>query len=202
MTKFSKTYWIFGLLIVLIICGVSYLLLSNKSQLTQIKNTGSFPTTNSASPKVTPGLTPAPTSTPTPTPSVKQLINTSTAVPAGPPQGQIICNYQIPVGPNTYGTADIKANWNNLIVGKNGSVQATVCVAASTQASTLMTLSDSMNSSWENSVPWLAPNVNYTFTLYDDHGGDLANCAGAVLSSCQVHAMLPSIRPSGQPGRP
>jgi hypothetical protein len=188
-------------LVIVLIGGTYYFLFANKSGPSQIKSIQPVPTKSIASPKITSALTLTPTFTPTPTPSSKQLINATTVTPSGPPQGQIVCNYQIPVGPNTYGTADVKATWNNLIAGKNGSVQAAVCVAPSSQGSTVMTLSNSLNGSWENSVPWLAPNVNYTFTLYDEHGTDLANCAGAVLSSCQIHAMLPpTITPGGPSG--
>lgn len=202
MAKFLRTYWVLGLLLILLIGGAGYFLFINKSRQNQVSNNASVPTQSVPNSEITSALTPTPTSVPTPILPTRQIINTTTIVPAGPPNGQITCNYQIPVGPNTYGVADIKANWNNLLVGKNGSVQATVCVTPSTQGASVMTLSNSLNSSWENSVSWIAPNVNYTFTLYDDHGGDLANCAGAVLSSCEIHAMLaPTVTPGGPGGR-
>jgi hypothetical protein len=201
MTKFLKTYWIFAALVILLIGGVGYFLFAHKSQPSQVSNNSIVPTQTIPNQKIS-TETPSPTSIPTPTASTKQIINTVTTVPAGPPNGQIVCNYQIPVGPNTYGTADIKANWSNLLTGKNGSVQAAVCVTPSTQTATVMTLSASSNGSWENNISWIAPNVNYTFTLYDQHGGDLPNCAGAALSSCEIHAMLaPTVVPGSPGGR-
>lgn len=187
--KFVKAYWTFGVVVILVIGGAYYFFFSNKSQPNQTENIQPTPTEFVTNPEITPELTP----TSTPTPSSKQATKTTTTVPNGPPQGQIVGNYQVPVGPTTYGTADISATWNNLTIGKNGSAQAAVCVAVNGQTPTLMSLDNSTNGSRENSAPWLAPNGNYTFILYDDHGGDSTNCAGTVLSSCQINTMLPPI---------
>ena len=48
----------------------------------------------------------------------------------------------------------------------------------------------------------MSPMANYilipimTFTLYDDHGGDLPDCGGVVLSSCNVSQNFATAGPS------
>ena len=187
MIKFLKSHWFFEALAILFIVIAYYLLFYNKSQPNKIRYTGvQIPPTGVTNLKITPELI----STPTPTPSNTPSTN-ATVIPNGPPQGQIVCNYQIPVGPTTYGTADIKATWNNLATGKNGSTQTEVCIIVNGTPA-LMSLDNSANGSRDTSVSWLAPNGNYTFNLYDNHGGDFTKCAGPLLSSCQITTMLPS----------
>ena len=128
-------------------------------------------------------ITPEPTQTDTLTPATgKPVIKVPPAVINGPPQGQISCNYQIPAGPTTYGTAAIDAKWSNL------PAQAAICVAVNGQTPALMSLQNSSNGSAEISVPWLAPNGNYTFGLYN------GSCAGIQLASCQVRTMMPPVQ--------
>lgn len=191
MAKFVKEYWIFGVVVILLISGGYYFLFSNKPKTFQTENIKPTPTEVISIPEITPEISP----TPTQIPEVNKVINTTTIVPNGPAQGQIVCNYQIPVGPNTYGTAAINTTWNNLTIGKNGSAQAAVCVRVNGQGQTLMSLDNSANGSREDSAPWLAPNGSYNFILYDDRGGDAANCAGTILSSCNINTILPTIKP-------
>lgn len=197
MNKFFKNYWVLVILAVLLAVVISYLLLINKSLPNRINSTSSIQTPSVPTESISGPTSPLiPTSTSVP---VGGQVNMPTAISNGPPQGQITCNYQIPFGPTTDGSAVISATWSNLIVGKNGSAQAAVCVQASGQASALMSLNDSASGSWENNISWLGPNTVYTFTLYDEHGGILGNCAGAVLSSCGISTMVP---PTAAPGRP
>jgi hypothetical protein len=138
-------------------------------------------------PTAIPSNTPMPSQFPTPSlaPKTVKLLNpNATSVPGGT-RGQITCDYKIPAGPNEYGTASIESNWNNLVLGKNGSAKLDVCVSVNSSSS-LMASDNRVNGSRVDSAPWISLSTEYVFTLYDDHGGDLLDCGGTVLDSCNL----------------
>ena len=128
--------------------------------------------------------------TATPTATLTPVFQNSTQVtptPAvsGGPSGYISCTNEIPPDPSNNGTAIITSNWNNLVLGVNGTAKAAVCVSVGGKSS-LVSIDNSANGTRTTNVNWIILNATYTFTLYDDHGGDLPDCGGAVLSSCLI----------------
>jgi len=101
-------------------------------------------------------------------------------------RGQITCVYQYPPTPGNFGDAKIEANWNNLIFGKNGTTKLDVCLSVNGNNSLLST-NLNQNGSVTVDAPWISMNLDYTFNLYDDHGGDIGTCGGVILSSCQIN---------------
>jgi hypothetical protein len=138
-------------------------------------------------PTTMPSNTPTPLQFPTPpsTPKTTKSLNPNTTSVPGGTRGQITCDYKIPAGPNEFGTADIESNWNNLTLGKNGSAKLDVCVSVN-GSSSLMASDNHVNGSRVDSAPWISLSTEYVFTLYDDHGGDLPDCGGTVLDSCNL----------------
>lgn len=139
-------------------------------------------------PPYSPNLTPKETSTPTASTvpeEIKPTGNATSSVPGGT-RGQITCNYQIPAAPNQYGSASIESNWNNLVLGKNASAKLAICVSVN-GTSSLISVDSHTNGSRVDSAPWISLSTDYVFTLYDDHGGDLPDCGGIVLSSCDLN---------------
>ncbi|MGA2910267.1 MAG: hypothetical protein ABSE04_00495 [Candidatus Microgenomates bacterium] len=138
-----------------------------------------------------PTIMPTPTLevTPIPTPSVlpkviKPVGSTTSSVPGGT-RGQITCDYQMPPAPGQFGSANIESNWNNIVVGKNGSSNVEICVFVK-GTNSLMSEDGRNNGSKVDNAPWISLNSDYTFTLYDEHGGDLPDCGGVFLSSCRI----------------
>ena len=189
MSRFLESHWTSGIVIILIIVSSYCLLFLNKSQPIQVKNNQSIPTESVSTPQITKETTLALTPTPIP---VSQSINTQSSNPGGLPSGQISCNYEIPVGPNTDGTADINAILTNLTIGKNGLARASVCIQVNGGNFTLMSVDNLASGSRDTKVTWLAPNGNYTFDLFDDRGGDIPSCTSPILSSCLISTKLPA----------
>lgn len=148
---------------------------------------------NTTAPSITAknSLTPVPfTSTPSPTQTPKSTIYTQTQTTKNTPSttgatsGKITCNYTIPAAPSRPGTAVIDVSWNNLVQGST-STKVAVCLFVS-GTNQVMFLDTKASGSTTIKAPWIAMNADYTFTLYDDHGGDLPECSGVVLSSCRL----------------
>lgn len=99
---------------------------------------------------------------------------------------KITCNFQEPPAPNQYGKGTITFSWNNLLPGKNKLVKVDVCVSANGNSPWVMFSSNQGHGSNEVTVSWLSSDVLYIFTLYDEHGGDLPDCGGVYLASCQI----------------
>jgi len=178
---FQKKYiWIFVALVLIIVITVIFGANKKNSQqpgASQFSNVQ----TQVSQPSPTPSSTPAST----PEAFTAPAANTPSPVPGGT-RGQIICNYQVPATPNEFGSASFESNWNNLLPGKNGTAKLAVCVSVNGSAS-LMSINAQANGSLINSAPWISRNSDYIFSLYDDHGGDLSDCSGAVLSSCEIN---------------
>lgn len=140
--------------------------------------------------KVTATAVPISESTPSPVNYSSPLptkVAVSSVAPSGVERGQIICDYRVPASPGEYGVAQIDFNWNNLIRGKNGLVKVDVCVSPNGGASqSLIASYSSLNGNDSINASWIARNSVYNFSLFDGHGGDLPNCGGILLSSCQV----------------
>lgn len=120
----------------------------------------------------------------------KPASTSKTVVPiSGTTRGQITCNYEVPATPNQYGSADIKSEWDNLSTGKNSSARVSVCVYVN-GTSRLVSTDKSANGSRVDTASWISLNSDYIFILYDQHGGDLTDCNGTVLSSCELNTNL------------
>jgi hypothetical protein len=179
MAKINNIYIILG--IVILVAG-GYVVFSRRAQPSPVSVSQPAPTEMVTSQQIIPSDTPTPATN-------KPVIKAPSAVVGGPAQGQISCNYQIPAGPTAYGTAAIDAKWSNL------PAQAAICVSVNGQTPALMSLQNRGNGSAEISGPWLAPNGNYTFGLYN------GSCTGVQLSSCQVRTMMPPVQ-TPRPSRP
>jgi len=188
--------WLLILIVVIVIalgsiCLITFSIKNNKTNKAyKNKSFLPLPTENSqinSSPET-------PTDTPIVTPVEAPIEATPISQPAsvsGGPRGQIVCNYQIPPDATNYGSADIESNWNNLIPGSKGTTKAAICVSVN-GSSSLMSLDTTANGSRSTEINWIILNASYTFTLYDDHGGDLPDCGGAVLSSCGIKTIVSS----------
>ena len=186
----KKYIWIF--VIIILVAGAAFLAFRNKKSAEpaasyQISNIQTQSIEPSASPKSTPISTPMLT-----TPA--QSAGSSGQITNGTTRGQIVCDYVSPAAPGTFGTANIESNWNNLVYGKNGKAEAEVCVNGSK-----MSINNSANGSMTNPAPWISLDAGYTFTLYDEHGGDLPDCSGVELSVCSINQVSP---PTPNPNAP
>jgi hypothetical protein len=130
-----------------------------------------------------PEPTPADFSSPVP----KKLVATSSPAAGGITRGRITCSYLIPATPDSQGTARLDADWNNLASGTNGKTRAAVCVSVNGAQSGLMSVMSDANGSTSVSVPWISLTADYSFQLFDQHGGDLPDCTGVILSACRIN---------------
>jgi hypothetical protein len=171
---FQKYIWVFVILTIVVAAIILFKL--------DKRNNSQFPTQSSNSPTQT--SVPVETSTPLPTATPTKVIN-NTPVAGGITRGEITCEYLYPPIPNNFGSANIVTNWNNLVLGKNGTAKLAVCVSVN-ESSNPMSVNTQMNGSMSVSAPWISLDTDYVFTLYDDHGGDLPDCGGIVLASCHI----------------
>jgi hypothetical protein len=181
------------LIIIILVLGAVYIKNSTKKTQVGLTQKTFLPKTTKTFPPVTPIAYPSPSITVTLTPAAENAQNQPASNPSvsGGPRGQVICDYKIPPDPNNYGLVALESNWNNLILGKNGSAKIDLC-ASSGPGSSLMSIDTRQNGSRTDNASWIILNGYYTFTLYDEHGGDLPDCAGAVLSSCVIDTLVPS----------
>jgi hypothetical protein len=169
--------------VLILISGVIYATRNNLQK-------PAVPVVPSATPTAT--LLPIDTETPTQVPILSQTPVATT----GPVRGQISCNYQIPATPDSYGTAGLSSNWNNLTWGRNGLRQAEVCVSVNGGKQTLMSIIHEANGSRTDTAPWIALNSAYTFSLFDTQGGNFPDCSGILLSSCQIYQPFSTLAPT------
>jgi len=146
---------------------------------------------NSAIIQVSPSTEPTQEPPPSPTPVTKSETESPTeyiTTAPGVTSGNLTCNYLIPAAPNRFGTVSIDTTWNNLIPGTNGKYKADLCVTADGGATqTLMTSKTKISGVSTETADWISLSSDYTFTFFDEHGGELPQCGGIVLSSCQIH---------------
>jgi len=193
-----KSKWLSIFIGLVVIIAVAVLI---RNTFTQNKNSQVLPQNSNitkSAPQISLSATPTPTLTLTPTVSVNSQNVESTTQPSanttyvpGGPRGQVTCTLVIPPDNATYGQAQFDYNWNNLILGKSGTAKADLCVASG-GSSSLMNEVSSVNGSSSSTVGWIILNGYYTITLYDQHGGDLPDCAGPSLSSCVIDTLVPS----------
>jgi hypothetical protein len=170
MRGFIKSIWLLAGMGAMAAAGIYYLLVMNVPRIPlNIKNqTSTTEAQNNFEPIVTPSPIPSPTSIP--------IINRQTAtMPNRLPGGKISCDYQIPAGPGTYGTAKITAVWNNL-----SQPLTTVCVSVNGQSPTLMSQDNLATGSRDIYATWIARTANYSFNLYN------GKCTGTIISTCRI----------------
>lgn len=177
-----------GLFAVIIVLALAAFVVIQTINRNSSKSTGNQPQVTQSPSTPSPTPVASSSSTVSSVPENKPTSVSTSSIPGGT-RAQITCNYQIPAAPNQYGTASIESNWNNLVLGKNTSAKLSVCVSANGTSSRIA-FDTRVNGSRIDSVPWISLNTDYIFTLYDNHGGDLSDCEGAVLSSCEINTNL------------
>jgi len=166
----TKYKWAIIIIVVFIVVGV-YIASKNKS-ISQIPSSGNQLAT------VFQESTPTPTPTSTPLLQTEVVSNRLSPTPvSGETRGQIVCDFINPPAPNEHGSANIRSNWNN------ASVQ--ICVSANGNAQTLVAKDSGVSGSRTDNINWISSNIQYIFTLYNNHPGD-PTCSGSVLSSCKI----------------
>lgn len=186
---FKNKYILIGIVLVLTASILFVFSRKNKSAVT-IQPSGPEATTSrrplapiqsgSSYPIMTPSLSPTATIMPFNHPTIPHT--------SGFERGQIICAYQFPPTPGNFGDAKIEANWNNLVAGKNSTYKLDICLSINGNNSLVSTALD-QNGSTVADTPWISMNTDYTFNLYDDHGGDIGTCGGIILSSCRINTV-------------
>ncbi len=185
----NKNRWL-SIFILLIILVLGVILVKN---LTGGKNTIKQTPTRIYT-EVTPTQVPTVSKGLTPTRAVSSNNQNAPATPAptgvsGGSRGQVTCTLTIPPDNQNYGQANFGYNWNNLVAGANGTAKVELC-ADSGGKSSLMSENFGANGSSATSANWIILNGYYTFTLYDEKGGDLPQCGGASLSSCVIDTLV------------
>jgi len=145
--------------------------------------------------------TPQPTIEATPTAitssGAKKTTQNTTTTATSPTSGTISCDYEIPATPNNFGTVQVTSNWNSLVAGKNG-YKVDLCVSSDGGATQkLMASKTKVSGSSTDEANFISLSSNYIFTIYDEHGGDMPECGGTYLTSCQIHTwQLPTPKPT------
>jgi hypothetical protein len=147
---------------------------------------------------------PLPSMAPSPSPIAPATNASNTnASSAQQPEGAggspaISCNYTVPATPDSYGTAQVSSTWSGLVPGTGGKEKVEVCVTATGLGPRVMSSDTRPAGSKTDSAPWISLGTSYTFTLYDEFGGDAADCNGKILASCQlILPAQPTPKPSG-----
>jgi hypothetical protein len=175
-----------GLIVLLILAAGGGLLFLLKG--TKTPSPAPFTPVRTISPSLFPEPSPgiSPTAMPL-SPKNTPVIIPPPAVKSGITRGLITCDYQVPATPNEQGIAQINADWNYLVTGKNGKATASVCVSVNGETPSLMSIAYGTDNKTSVSAPWISLNADYNFLLYDRHGNDLPECGGIILSSCRIN---------------
>ncbi|HVZ12737.1 MAG TPA: hypothetical protein VG965_06940 [Patescibacteria group bacterium] len=133
-------------------------------------------------------------SSPTPTPTGEAAAQTDTnsnptTPPSGPPSATLSCQNEIPPDNSNQGTAKITSSWNNLTLGKSGAAKVELCVSVGGKSS-LMTIDNTSNGTRSTEVNWIILNTEYHFSVYDEQGGDMPDCGGPVLATCEIDSLV------------
>ena len=95
------------------------------------------------------------------------------------------------------GSVKITSSWSNLTLGKNGSSKLDLCV--SVNGNNTLVSSDNHQSGSRTDTYSNISSSSYSFSLYDAQGGDIPDCSGTPLSSCQINSTNTNPAPNPLP---